>query len=451
MKRRNFMRTSGTFVASVISFPTIASLLNDEKQIEKWLKMKEDPVYSLFKNEPNLDQILKLYPRPQGKAAFDPNEINLNVEKLKTFPQVNTGHPFLDRSIKVGLAHIDATFKGNHPKYGVGVYGRLEHDGFPPTIIAAVDALTLWGMNERAAELFHYWIINFVNINDWLEPKKQMGEIVYYGTSIAEYGQLLDTATLLYERAGKGIWWDDCFNQINLLAEYLLQLHANALKDDGLISGVPEADTRGNKGKYFHNNAWVVKGLKRWVKLCEIARVTPTTSLTIISKSADKLKENTLSAIKEAWPVDQNAWWLPALKGSKVQPKSLTDGREANYTNYRYWPELLSSDILPPEMANRVINARLSGGGQFCGMTRFMNWLDDWPLTDYLYSLWKLGRKKDFLLSLYGHVTYHQCEGHLTAYEQFNFPGDPNGSKKADYCLPSQLVAARAGRLINKF
>ena len=128
----------------------------------------------------------------------------------------------------------------------------------------------------------------------------------------------------------------------------------------------------------------------------------------------------------------------------------MTDGVEASYTNYRYWPELLSSDILPADLANRLVDARLNGGGQFCGITRFMDWLDDWPLADYLYGLWNLGRRKDFLLSLYGHISYHQCEGHLTAYEQFNFPGDPKGGKKADYCLPSQLVAARAGRLLQK-
>jgi hypothetical protein len=133
-----------------------------------------------------------------------------------------------------------------------------------------------------------------------------------------------------------------------------------------------------------------------------------------------------------------------------IQPQDLTDGREASYTNYRYWPELLSSDILPKRMADRLVNSRKNQGGQFCGMTRFMDTLDDWPLADYLYGLWKLGRKSDFLLSLYGHVAYHQCEEHLTAFEQFRFPGDPRGSKQADYCLPSQLVAARAGRLINK-
>ena len=80
-------------------------------------------------------------------------------------------------------------------------------------------------------------------------------------------------------------------------------------------------------------------------------------------------------------------------------------------------------------------------------MTRFADHLDDWPLADYLYGLWSLGRKSDFLLSLYGHVAYHQAEGHLTAYEQVSFPP---GRARADYCLPCQLVAARAARLLQK-
>ena len=186
------------------------------------------------------------------------------------------------------------------------------------------------------------------------------------------------------------------------------------------------------------------------MKLCKMSKATPTTSLQMVQKVSDQVKVATLKAIDQSWPSNKNDWWLPVLYGSKIKPKSLTDGREASYTNYRYMIELLSSDILSDEMANRLVDARLKGGGQFCGMTRFMGSLDDWTLYDYLYGLWKLGRKKDFLISLYGHISYHQCEGHLTAYEQFNFPGYPYGSKKADYCLPSQLVAARAGRFLNK-
>ena len=75
---------------------------------------------------------------------------------------------------------------------------------------------------------------------------------------------------------------------------------------------------------------------------------------------------------------------------------------------------MLSSGLLPREWAERVVEARHSAGGQFCGMTRFAGHLDDWPLAEYLVGLLSLGRKHDFLLSLYGHVAYHQAEGHLT-------------------------------------
>jgi len=464
LSRRNFIKNTTALSSITLVAPSFTFLANDNSsQVEKWQRMMKDPVYDLLKGTPDLEQILGLFPRPQGRPAFDPRVIQTNIKKLKTVPEINTGHPFLDQSIKTSLAHIDATFQGDHPKYGMGVYSRIEHDGFPPTIIAAVDALSAWGINTRAVQLFQYWLTNFV---------KEDGTFDYYGPSLSEYGQMLHTAKILEKRAVGNDWLKEGFSKLDLISEYLLRLISAASKEDGLISGVPEADTRDQLGKYFHNNAWVVKGLKQWVQLCEKARFKPSTSIDIIKQMAQNLKNNTLSAIRKTWPSEPCAWWLPARTGEIDQPPYLTivfeelkfdpssnrfpssrelaKGNEASYTNYRYWPELLSSDILPEEMANRLVNARLMGGGQFCGMTRFLDWLDDWTLTDYLYALWSLGRKNDFLVSLYGHIAYHQCEGHLTAYEQMSFPGDPQGSKRADYCLPCQLVAARAGRLVNK-
>jgi hypothetical protein len=160
------------------------------------------------------------------------------------------------------------------------------------------------------------------------------------------------------------------------------------------------------------------------------------------------LAEDTLRAIRKTWPIDPSDWWLPPQVEPLKRPSCLTGAADvASYTNYRYWPELLSSGILPTDLANRVVKARLSAGGQFCGMTRFADHLDDWPLADYLNGLWSLGRKKDYLFSLYGHVAYHQAERHLTAYEQMSFPP---GRPQADYCLPCQLVAARAARVLQK-
>ncbi len=426
--------------AALTALPALGrTLLRAEEKTDPaaWLDALEDPVRKQFPGKPDLDTILGLFPRTSGEPAFDPDEIASKAAKLQTTPEINTGHPFLDLSVRTGLAHIDATFDGDHPRYGVGVYARPEHDGFPPTIIAAVDALSAWGLHERAATLFRYWLTNFV---------REDGTINYYGPSISEYGQLLHTARLLEERAGPDGWWQDGFRLLDRIAELLLVLRAGA-GPDGLIAGVPEADTRKEVSKYFHNNGWVVKGLRSWVELSQRRSADSTTKPETVAGIAKALADDTLRAIQATWPADPNDWWLSPRVEPTERPSRATGTRDASYTNYRYWPELVSSGILPAPLANRVVESRLTAGGQFCGMTRFEGHLDDWPLVEYLNGLWALGRTNDFLLALYGHVAYHQAEGHLTAYEQVTFPP---GKKRADYCLPCQLVAARAARRIHR-
>ena len=405
----------------------------------EWLASRVDPVYEELRKsgtEPTLDAIRSLFPPTRGDPAFDPTVIQGNVERLVTVPEVNTGHPFLDLSVKTGLAFIDATFQGDHPKYGIKRYGENGNDGFPPTIIAAVDALSCWGLNRRAAQLFRYYLVTFV---------REDGTLNYRGTSLAELGQLLHTGTLLLQRAGPAGWWADGFPPLDRIAERLLGLRRQAEQEDGLLVGVPEDDEKKKVGKYFHNNAWASQGLLRWVSACKMADASPTTPAAIITATARSLAQDTLRIIDRTWPQDPADWWLVPQVEPLARPSCLTGTREAFYTNYRYWPELLSSGLLPRELAERVVNARLTAGGQFCGMTRFADWLDDWPLADYLFALWRLGRKRDFLLSLYGHVAYHQAEGHLTAYEQVTLPP---GAEEEPYCLPCQLVAARAARLL---
>ena len=400
-----------------------------------WLASMTDPVRDrLAGATPDLDAVLELYPRPTGEPAFDPTLIRANADRLETRPAVDTGHPFLDLSVKTALAHVDATFQGDHPKYGVKEYAGTPHDTFPPVIISTVDALSAWGLTPRAERLLTHWLSNFVDDD---------GRIDYYGPSVSEYGMLLHTAALLAERSGAGEWWTDCFAPLDRIADRLLGQCAEA--EGGLIEGSPEADEREVVGTYFHNNAWVAKGLRRWAEVCERVGAEPATPPSRCRAAAEALGAETLRAIDETWPKDADDWWLPPMTEPVERPESITATRLASYTNYRYWPELLSSGLLPAEMAHRVVEARLSGGGQFCGMTRFVDWLDDWPLTEYLYGLWDLGRRDDFLLSLYGHVAFHQAEGHLTAYEQFTFPP---GAEKAAYCLPCQLVVARAARLL---
>ena len=406
-----------------------------------WLASREDPARRTLAGGPELDRIMELFPRTAGEPAFDPTLIAANAERLRTAPPVDTGHPFLDRSVKIALAHIDATFQGDHPKYGVEYYAQDWCDGFPPTIIAAVDALSAWGMGPRAARFFRYWLLTFVRADGSIDYGYQGVD----GSSVSEYGQLLDSAAALEGRAGTEGWWSDGFGSLDRLAEHLLELAAVARRADGLIRGVPEADKREEPGRFFHNGAWAARGLLRWADLCERRGAHPTSSTTAIRGAAGQLASDTLRVLRKTWPADPSDWWLPPQAEPRPRPLGLTDGSLASYTNYRYWPELLSSGLLPADLANRVVEARLCAGGQFCGMTRFEDHLDDWPLAEYLRGLWHLGRRDDFLLSLYGHVAYHQAEGHLTAYEQVTLPP---GRKVWPYCLPCQLVVARAARVL---
>ena len=161
----------------------------------EWKEAFEDPVREYLLacgKQPDLDEILGMFPRTTGDAAFDSEVIASNIARLRTTPEVDTGHPFLDLSVKTGLAFIDATFQGDHPKYGVKHYARGVVDTFPPIIIATVDALTAWGINARAVQLFRYWLLNMVREDGTTR----------YNDSISSYGQLFHTAALLEERAG---------------------------------------------------------------------------------------------------------------------------------------------------------------------------------------------------------------------------------------------------------
>ncbi|MBM3791879.1 MAG: hypothetical protein FJW35_16220, partial [Acidobacteria bacterium] len=331
----------------------------------------------LASERPDLDRMLSLFPRPTIGHGIDPSVIKGNIDRLQTAPEVDIGHPLLELSVKTGLAHIDATFQGDHPKYGIGSYGGSRVDGFPQIIISVVDALSAWGLHRRAAQLWRYWLMNMVNSD---------GTLSYPAACLGEYGQLLHTAALLQERAGPVGWWEDGYPVLDRMAEHVMRLwRTTAHEGSKLIMGPADEDLHSMRRRYFHTNAWLAKGLQRWATLCQRVCATPSTSLTQIRETAETLADDTIVAVRQTWPEDPSDWWLPPCIEPVERPRNLTATTLASYTNYRYYPEILSSGILPTDLANRVVEARLNGGGQFCGMTRFMDWTDHWTLAEYLY------------------------------------------------------------------
>ena len=408
------------------------------EQHKIWLLSLTDPFREeLVKTGYELPkQIIKCAASLEGDPAFDPEFIDRKAREFKLPHDVRFEHPLLERAVRIGLAHIDLTFVGDHPKYGVGNYAQKQHDSFPPIIIAVVDALTLWGLTPRAQQLFSYWLHHFVHDD---------GTIDYYGPSLSEYGQLLTTTRRLMERGSERNWLSLHEPFLSHLASYLRERLYETGKVQ-LVTGVPEVDEREEVATYFHNNAWIVRGFEDWAYLLNQYLRRPNEA-ELFMQDANSLQQMLLNAIDATWTKDPNDWWLPPTVEPILRPEGqICASRIGSYTNYRYWPELLSSGVLPRERMLALVKARLIAGGQFLGMTRFMDHLDDWPQMEYLEGLWQLGMYDDYRLSLWGHICYHQAKGHLTAYEQVTMPP---GHKVANYCLPCQLVAVRAAhRLI---
>ena len=90
-----------------------------------------------------------------------------------------------------------------------------------------MDALSAWGLHAHAAQLFRYWLANFVRDN---------GTIKYYGPSIAEYGQLLHTAAFLDQRACAAGWWETGRKALDRMAEHQVRRAAGTLRVIGVRS-----------------------------------------------------------------------------------------------------------------------------------------------------------------------------------------------------------------------
>ena len=345
--------------------------------------------------------------------------------------------PLVMQACKASLVRALITFTGRHPHYGVRGYESARDDGFPPAVISLVDCLTDWGHAPLAREYLAYWFERFVT---------NTGRIDYYGPSLAEYGQLLSLVGKLADAAPDRDWLDAvrpkgervrpkcerARSKYERVREWIWAQQADS--PHGLIAGVPEADTRAEVDVYFHNNAWCWRGLR------DAARA--------LGHPDDEARcEAWRRAILDAIEAVTDRSTVPAFippVARRVQPfESMTQDDLASYTNYRYWPELLSSGILPHDTASAIVEYRRSRGGEIAGMTAFRDHADNWPIAEYARGLLHLGRTDDARRVLLDHLAGHVTPQTWTAYEQVTTNAQGDRRAAADYCVPAQLVAPR--------
>jgi hypothetical protein len=334
-----------------------------------------------------------------------------------------TNDPVLLDACKASIVRAMITYTGLHPHYGVEGYGAPRHDGFPPTTIALVDCLYAWGYPAMAREYFRYFFDRFVT---------ETGTIDYYGASLAEYGQLLHLITTVAGDVEDRDWLSTIRPKTERLVRRLWKEHAES--EQGLIAAVPEADTRDQVDVYFHNNAWCLKGLEAIGRLLE-DEDSPA--------RCAAYRKSILLAIAAVTDRDGAQPFIPPVAHRLAPFSDMTQDDFASYTNYRYWPELLSSGILAPEQMDMIIDYRLAHGGEVAGMTRFSNFADNWPMFDYALGLRLAHRLEACRTLLRSHLVGHTTPETWTAYESVSTNSSAPRRHMSDYCVPAQLVAPR--------
>lgn len=336
---------------------------------------------------------------------------------------------------KSALVQAKCAFCGLHPRYGVECYGDFRSDGFPPTILSMAETEFRFGHRREARELFLYWLERFIRAD---------GSIDYYGPSISEYGDLLRLAALL------GTDDDENFRQAAApamlkIARLLYDLmncwtHQEIRETYRLIRGVPEADTRDVPGAYFHNNLAVLRSFYAWSEVfAPVVRKENIQEMRYMAQLLARRLQQALAAFRDLPYLPWRADFDPANL-----PETMTDTCESAYANYRYYPEMLQSGLLPAEDARKIIQAREDRGGDENGMTVFhwpdgADWLDNWPIASYAKGLLEYGDRERFERVLNGHRRYYQTQDTFTAYESIQRTGSPRLAA-TDWCVPAQLA-----------
>jgi len=332
---------------------------------------------------------------------------------------------------------------GNQPKYGVGVYGAKEHDTFPPTTILLNLCLLDWGFNDEAKARLSYYLSHFV---------KRDGSFDYYGPAISEYGQLLTVAARYVRVTGDTAWLRKSLPPLRRIVQSLLaQIGASRKQyppespDYGLLWGSAEADTRKDKRFYISGNLWCWRGIEDMGRLLtDAGQASGDAGLGKLGEKLlgedEKFRGNVLAALNREFQNGADPPFMPPIVGMKEPFGNMTEDEFASYTNYRYWPEMLSTGMLPAEMRDAVINYRTGHGGEVAATTRLEDVMDDWPYAHYAWGLLEADQVRHYLLGFFGHLAYHLTPGTFTAYESVAIKGDRKRDNASDYCVPAQVV-----------
>ena len=367
----------------------------------------------------------------------------------------------LSRVARGSVAFSALTFTCEHAHYGHRFYGKELHDNFPPNYIFTLEALACLGRHAEAKSIFTHFLKYVLRLDGRINYRQ--GTALNFGASAAEYGMILHLVNRYRHIFGINELRVKDMKKLIGMGEVILEhlSECEEFNDLKLIKMCAEADTNERVHVYINNNLWSVRGLEALSSLLgenggkyQAAAVDLRLNvLEVIERFAAKDTRfgdippfrlgytsvpSTLSNCTDTfYPLtdeQKTLYFGASWKRSDSYQKD--DLVENSYANYRYYPEMLSSMLLPDRYADSLVRMRENIGGELLGMTRFLGRLDDWPVLNYARFLIETGRIEKYLLLLYSHTVHHGVPELMSYYEQVSI----DGAVLANDCIPSLLT-----------
>jgi hypothetical protein len=367
-------------------------------------------------------------------------------------PATLPDHAWTDMSKYAFVKDLMTRPAGIYPKYGAvdRDYAGSEYDGFQDIFTSAIYTNMEWGRLGTARLFIDNYFSQYVD---------EKGMIDMRGPETAQFGMTLSLLARYFNYTGDSALLLKHRAKIEATAKQLADMHDEALglpKDKpgyGLIHGWSESDSCLSENPslfwqpYYANSAFAARGFKdisqTWTTL---ARTRPAPSMERLAqdwlKRSQTLQKQTIDSIENNIENDKTPPYLGIFPGTTL---TFRESLDKEHPSPQQWPhrpyaELLQADILPPRLANLVIDCMRAYGATTLGIVANI-----WRFHEkdreilgfisygYAQMLLRLDRIEEYLLFLYAHRYHVHTRGSWTAGEVTGISGD-----SALFCVPAQ-------------
>src|SRR5580693_1663407 len=341
---------------------------------------------------------------------------------------------------------------GVYPKYGAvdRDYAGSEYDGFQDVFTSAIYTNMEWGRLETARLFIDNYFSEYVDAKGMVDMRGP--ETAQFGMTLSllarYFSYTRDSALILKHR-----------EKIEATALLLTDMHDESLKlpnenpGYGLIRGWSESDSCLGENPslywqpYYANSAFAARGFKDIARAwTDLARTHPSPGIETLARGwlqrSQVLQQRTIESIEKNIQGGKNPPYIGLFPGTAL---TFRESLEKERPSPQQWPhrpyaELLQADVLPPRLANQVIDCMRAYGATTLGVVanvwRFQE--DGREILGfisygYALTLLRLDRIEEFLLFLYSHRYHAHTRGSWTAGEVTGITGD-----SGTYCIPAQ-------------